>query len=43
MKTMTYAAAAAVLLTACQSVPPEPLRATAQLQPTKGNKTPRGG
>jgi len=35
-----YAAAATVaLLAACASVPPEPLRATAQLQPTKGNKT----
>jgi Cu-Zn family superoxide dismutase len=30
---------AAVLSIACQSVPVEPLRATAQLQPTKGNKT----
>jgi Cu-Zn family superoxide dismutase len=34
-----YAVAAAVLLAACQAVPDEPLRATAQLQPTKGNKT----
>ena len=33
------AAAAVVLLGACASVPVEPLRATAQLQPTKGNKT----
>jgi len=33
------AAAAAVLLAACQSAPVEPLRATAQLQSTKGNKT----
>ena len=33
------AAAAVVLLAACQSMPVEPLRATAQLQPTKGNKT----
>ena len=32
-------AAAAVLLNACTTMPPEPLRATAQLQPTKGNKT----
>lgn len=32
------AAAAAILLAACQSTPIEPLRATAQLQPTKGNK-----
>ena len=34
-----YAVAAAALLTACQTIPDEPLRATAQLQPTKGNKT----
>jgi len=34
-----FAAAATVLLAACQSMSPEPLRATAQLQPTKGNKT----
>lgn len=33
------AVAAAALLAACQTVPDEPLRATAQLQPTKGNKT----
>jgi len=33
------AAAAVVLLGACASAPVEPLRATAQLQPTKGNKT----
>jgi Cu-Zn family superoxide dismutase len=33
------AAAVAVLLAACQSTPMEPLRATAQLQPTKGSKT----
>jgi superoxide dismutase, Cu-Zn family len=33
------AAAAVVLLAACQSTPVEPLRATAQLQPTKGSKT----
>jgi Cu-Zn family superoxide dismutase len=33
------AAAAAVLLGACASTPVEPLRATAQLQPTKGSKT----
>lgn len=38
MKTM-FAAVAAVLLAACQSAPVEPLRATAQLQPTKGSKT----
>ena len=34
-----YAVAAAALLAACQTIPDEPLRATAQLQPTKGNKT----
>jgi len=34
-----FAAAATVLLAACQTMSPEPLRATAQLQPTKGNKT----
>ena len=33
------AAAAIALLSACQSAPMEPLRATAQLQPTKGSKT----
>jgi Cu-Zn family superoxide dismutase len=33
------AATAVVLLAACASAPVEPLRATAQLQPTKGNKT----
>jgi Cu-Zn family superoxide dismutase len=33
------AIAAAVALGACQTTPSEPLRATAQLQPTKGNKT----
>jgi len=32
-------AAACVLLTACASMSEEPVRATAQLQPTKGNKT----
>jgi len=39
MRTLVAATAAAVLLVACQTTPPEPLRATAQLQPTKGNKT----
>ena len=34
-----FAAAAVVLLAACATVPDEPLRATAQLQPTKGSKT----
>jgi superoxide dismutase, Cu-Zn family len=34
-----FAACAVVLLTACQSIAPqEPLRATAALQPTQGNK-----
>src|ERR671910_439681 len=32
-------AATAVVLAACQSTPSEPARATAALQPTKGNKT----
>ena len=32
------AAAAAAMLAACQSIPEEPLRATAALQPTKGSK-----
>ena len=31
--------AAVALLAACQTVPDEPPRATAQLQPTKGSKT----
>jgi Cu-Zn family superoxide dismutase len=39
MRPLIAATAAAVLLAACQTTPPEPLRATAQLQPTKGNKT----
>ncbi len=34
-----FAAAASVLLAACQMMPLEAPRATAQLQPTKGNKT----
>src|SRR5688572_5879725 len=33
------AVASVALLTACQSTPDEPLRATAALQPTKGSKT----
>jgi Cu-Zn family superoxide dismutase len=37
--TRIVAAAAAILLTACASAPVEPLRANAQLQATKGNKT----
>jgi Cu-Zn family superoxide dismutase len=40
MRRLVFAAAAAVvLLGACASALVEPLRATAQLQPTKGNKT----
>ena len=34
-----YAALAISVLAACASAPSEPLRATAQLQPTKGSKT----
>ena len=39
MKTIIAFAAATVLLAACETIPPEAPRATAQLQPTKGNKT----
>ena len=40
MKPIVAAAASiAVLLTACQTTTPDPLLATAQLSPTKGNKT----
>ena len=39
MKSILAASAAAFVLAACQTTPSEPLRATAQLQPTKGNKT----
>jgi Cu-Zn family superoxide dismutase len=39
MKTLVLAVAAALALTACQTTPEESLRATAALQPTKGNKT----
>jgi Cu-Zn family superoxide dismutase len=39
MKKLFVAGAALAVLTACQSTPEEPLRATAALQPTKGNKT----
>jgi Cu-Zn family superoxide dismutase len=39
MRPIIAAIAAAVLLAACQTTPPEPLRATAQLKPTKGSKT----
>src|SRR3970282_2349339 len=39
MKPIIAAATIAVLLAACQTTPPEPLMATAQLKPTKGSKT----
>lgn len=39
MKSIAAAASIIVLLAACQTTPDEPLRATAQLKPTKGNKT----
>ena len=39
MRIILSVAAIATLLAGCQSVPDEPLRATAALQPTKGNKT----
>ena len=39
MKRLIPIAAAAALAAACQSTPQEPPRATAALQPTKGNKT----
>src|SRR3990172_8768772 len=39
MRPIFAATAAVALLGACASTPPEPLRATAQLQATKGNKT----
>ena len=39
MRPLIATIAASVVLAACQTTPPEPLRATAQLQPTKGNKT----
>jgi len=39
MRPYIAATAVAVLLAACQTTPPEPLQATAQLKPTKGNKT----
>jgi len=38
-RTLIAACAAAVLLAACETTPTEPLRASAQLKPTKGNKT----
>jgi len=39
MRTLIAATAAAILLAACQTTPPELLQATAGLKPTKGNKT----
>jgi superoxide dismutase, Cu-Zn family len=39
MKLVLAASAATLLLGACQTAPTEPARATAQLTPTKGNKT----
>lgn len=39
MRLIIAAAASAVLLAACETTPTEPPRATAQLKPTKGNKT----
>ena len=39
MRPIFAVAAATALLAACQTMPPEPLRANAQLKPTKGNKT----
>ncbi len=39
MKTVIAITAVTALLAACQTTPPEPPRATTQLQPTKGNKT----
>lgn len=39
MRLIIAAAASVVLLAACETTPTEPPRATAQLKPTKGNKT----
>ena len=39
MRLIIAAAASIALLAACETTPTEPLRATAQLKPTKGNKT----
>jgi superoxide dismutase, Cu-Zn family len=39
MKLIVTAIALAALLAGCQTMPEEPLRANAQLQPTKGSKT----
>jgi len=39
LKTIAAAAATVAALAACETIPDEPLRATAQLVPTKGSKT----
>ena len=39
MRSFIAATAAVALMAACQTTPPEPLTATAQLKSTKGNKT----
>ena len=39
MRLIIAAAASLVLLAACETTPTEAPRATAQLKPTKGNKT----
>jgi Cu-Zn family superoxide dismutase len=39
MNSSLVVAASVLLLSACATTPPEPPRATAQLQPTKGSKT----
>lgn len=39
LTTLAAAATAAFVLTACETTPPEPLRANAGIQPTKGSKT----
>lgn len=39
LTTLAAAAAAAFVLTACETTPPEPLRANAGIEPTKGSKT----
>lgn len=38
MKSIAAVVVAAIMLAACQTTPTEPLRATAQLNPTKGSK-----
>src|SRR5574341_1111061 len=39
MRPVIAATTVAFLLAACETIPPEPIKASAQLQPTKGNKT----